>query len=110
MIEEDFVSGTLYEEIKKRGYHGAECELTDDTGQLVKGITYQCVLKWLDKDHKIYVMVDRSFSVDNGWHYAICVDDDFDNILYQDVESGRSREKATEDAIRRSLSVLDNKL
>ena len=108
-IKEDFVCGTLYDDVKKRGYHGAECELTDDTGQLVKGITYQCVLKWLRRIHKIYVMIDRSFSVKNGWHYAICVDDDFDNILYQDVKPGRSPEEATESAIRRSLLIIDDR-
>lgn len=66
--------------------------------------TISQVLKWLREEKKIYIMVDRSFSV-RGWHYYIIDDDDFENPIQQEVEHNRCYEQAAIDAIE---YVLDN--
>lgn len=66
--------------------------------------TISQVLKWLREEKKIYIMVDRSFSV-RGWHYYIIDDDDFENPIQQEVEHNRCYEQA---AIAGIEYVLDN--
>lgn len=66
--------------------------------------TISQVLKWLREEKKIYIMVDRSFSV-KGWHYYIIDNDDFENPIQQEVEHNRCYEQAAIDAIE---YVLDN--
>lgn len=66
--------------------------------------TISQVLKWLRDEKKIYIMVDRSFSV-RGWHYYIIDDDDFENPIQQEVEHNRCYKQA---AIAGIEYVLDN--
>ena len=66
--------------------------------------TISQVLKWLREEKKIYIMVDRSFSV-RGWHYYIIDNDDFENPIQQEVEHNRCYEQA---AIAGIEYVLDN--
>lgn len=63
------------------------------------------VLKWLREEKKIYIMIDRSFAMNQSWHYSICVDDDFDNIVQQASIANKSWEQSALDAIE---YVIDN--
>lgn len=76
----------------------------DDSGNCIDAPTISQVLKWLREEKKIYIMVDRSFSV-RGWHYYIIDDDDFENPIQQEVEHNRCYEQAAIDAIE---YILDN--
>lgn len=67
--------------------------------------TISQVLKWLREKKKIYIMVDRSYSV-RGWHYYIIDDDDFENPIQQEVEHNRCYEQAAIDAIEYALDNL----
>lgn len=69
-------------------------------------ITIYDIMKWLRENKKIYIMIDRSFSVWNGWHYFICIDDDFENPIQQSVKSGRTYEVAALNAIEYTLNNL----
>lgn len=66
--------------------------------------TISQVLKWL-REIKVYVMIDRSFAVKNGWHYYIVVDDDFENAIQQNSARNRTWETTALAAIE---YVLDN--
>ena len=79
--------------------------IEEDT-HLIACPTLQMAMKWLRKAYKIYIMIDRSFSVEDSWHYCICVDDDFDNLIQQEVLSHRKYEEACEAAIKYCLENL----
>lgn len=63
------------------------------------------VRQYLEDKH-IYIMIDKSFSVESGWHYVICVNNDFDNLITQEVLKGRTWNEAMNDAIEYSLKNL----
>lgn len=67
--------------------------------------TISQVLKWLREEKKIYVMIDRSFSVENSWHYVICNNDDFEHLIQQESIPNRTWEQAALVGIE---YVLDN--
>lgn len=67
--------------------------------------TISQVLKWLREKKKIYVMIDRSFSVKNSWHYVICNNDDFEHLTQQESIPNRKWELA---AIAGVEYVVDN--
>ena len=75
-----------------------------DKDESLDAPTISQVLKWLREEKKIYIMVDRSFSV-RGWHYYIIDDDDFENPIQQEVEHNRCYEQA---AIAGIEYILDN--
>lgn len=56
--------------------------------------TISQVLKWLREEKKIYIMIDRSFSVKNSWHYVICNNDDFEHLVQQESIPNRKWELA----------------
>lgn len=73
--------------------------------EMIKAPTISQVLKWLREEKKIYIMVDRSFSV-RGWHYYIIDDDDFENPIQQEVEHNRCYELAAIAGIEYALNNL----
>jgi hypothetical protein len=74
-------------------------------GENIAAPTISQVLKWLRKEKKIYIMIDRSFSVKNSWHYIICNNDDFEHLNQQESIPNRKWEQAALDGIE---YVLDN--
>lgn len=118
IMGEDIITFELAKKIKKKGYpqkssgdvtmhgtfyygdgrlyeNGGICEVKD---AYTADTVYE-VMKWMRENKKIYIMIDRSFSVWNGWHYFIVIDDDFENPIQQSVCSGRTYEVAALDAI-----------
>ena len=69
--------------------------------------TISQVLKWLREEKKIYIMIDRSFSVKNSWHYVICNNDDFEHLIQQESIPNRKWEQA---AIAGIEYIIDNNL
>lgn len=63
------------------------------------------VLKWLREEKRVYVMIDRSFAMNNSWHYSICVNDDFESIIQQESIANKSWEQSALDSIE---YILDN--
>lgn len=80
-------------------------ELIPDYMNYVATPTISQVLKWLREEKKIYIMIDRSFSVKNSWHYVICNNDDFENLTEQVSMPNRKWELASIAGIE---YVLDN--
>lgn len=75
------------------------------------GINIPCpsisqVLKWLREKKKIYIMIDRSFSVKNSWHYIICNNDDFEHLIQQKSIPNREWELAAIAGIEYALDNL----
>ena len=65
-----------------------------NTKERINAPTISQVLKWLREEKKIYVMIDRSFSVENSWHYVICNNDDFEHLIQQESIPNRTWEQA----------------
>lgn len=64
------------------------------------------VMEWLRDEKKIYIMIDRSFSVSNSWHYVIVNDDDFENLIQQESIPNKGWDDALRDAIEYSVNNL----
>lgn len=79
---------------------------TMDSEEIISPTISQ-VLKWLRKEKKIYIMIDRSFSVKNSWHYVICNNDDFEHLIQQESIPNRKWEQA---AIAGIEYIIDNNL
>lgn len=92
-----YVNNQLYIAHYQNAFHSDKDESLDTP-------TISQVLKWL-REIKVYVMIDRSFAVKNGWHYYIVVDDDFENAIQQNSARNRTWETAALAAIE---YVLDN--
>jgi hypothetical protein len=68
--------------------------------------TYQTALSELRKKG-IAIMIDKDFATENGWHYFIVVNNDFENPIQQN-STGRSYETAEYDALIYALTkILD---
>ena len=67
---------------------------SEDKEYLYSAPTISQVLKWLREKKKIYIMIDRSFSVKNSWHYIICNNDDFEHLTQQESIPNRKWEQA----------------
>lgn len=68
--------------------------------------TISQVLKWMREEKKIYIMIDRSFSVKNSWHYIICNNDDFEHLTQQESIPNRKWELAAIAGIKYCLDNL----
>lgn len=77
------------------------------SGKFVDAPTISQVLKWLREEKKIYIMIDRSFSVKNSWHYVICNNDDFEHLIQQESIPNRKWEQA---AIAGIEYIIDNNI
>lgn len=122
MIKEDYVSFEVAKLLKEKGFDeplNRFYEISTGAPYLVRSEycrnsyttsyaapTLQMAMKWLREKHKIYIMIDRSFSMKDSWHYCICVDDDFDNLIQQEVLPHRKHEEACEAAMKYSLENL----
>lgn len=123
-ITEDYVSFETAKLLAGKGFHGNISMYYKDNNNGVvqmfsknildygieEGIFYpaptlQMTMKWL-RERKIYIMIDRSFSVNDSWQYCICLNDDFDNLIQQDPIPNRTYEEAVEDALKYSLKNL----
>lgn len=107
MIAEDYVSFAVSKLLIVKGFDIDECEVHYDPEDHTQyEITIQMAMKWLRKEHKVYIMIDRSFSMEDSWHYCICVNDDFDNLIQQETQPHRKYEEAGEAAIKYCLENL----
>lgn len=100
----DYKTSIVFNNSAYRGSNYKDMLVSHKDEKYIDAPTISQVLKWLREEKKIYIMVDRSFSV-KGWHYYIIDDDDFENPIQQEVEHNRCYEQAAIDAIE---YVLDN--
>ena len=67
-------------------------------------------MKWLREVHDIYIMIDKDFVTENGWHYVVVRKQDWannaDNGLIQQESNNYTYEEASEAAIRYCLENL----
>lgn len=68
--------------------------------------TQPLLQKWLRDIHKIHIVIHRSFSMDNSYHYCIIVDGNYDMELLQECIPDRSYEEALEDALFNALKLI----
>ena len=88
-------------------YHYEYCNIDDDDlKQFIKAPSYAQVLAWF-RERDIDIMIDRSFSMTNSYHYVIVVDGDFENLIQQESVPNRDYYDAAHDAIN---YIIDNNL
>ena len=67
-------------------------------------------MKWLREVHDIYIMIDKDFVTENGWHYVVARkqdwDNNIDNGLIQQESNSYTYEFACEAAIEYCLKNL----
>lgn len=121
-IQEDYVSSDLARALKKRGY--PLVKVVKDNGDKplffdlpkdhpdwsncdawYKPTLYQ-VQKWLRKEHKVYIMIDRSWSMMDSWNYYIVINNDFDNPVQQTSVPNRPYDQALQDGIMEALKRI----
>ena len=72
--------------------------------------TLQMAMKWLREVHDIYIMIDKDFATENGWHYVVTRKQDWadniDNGLTQQESNSYTYEFACEAAIKYCLENL----
>ena len=128
MITEDYVSFEIAKLLKEKGFDESTsmvymsydhlCKLdrydsirNSNYNDITKNYfeytapTLQMAMAWL-REHKMYIMIDRSWSVKNSWQYCICVNDNFDHLIKQESIPNRTYEEAVEAAIRYCLENL----
>lgn len=62
--------------------------------------------RWLREVHKIDIVIHRSFSMDNSYHYCIIMDGNYDIEMLQECIPDRSYEEALEDALFNALKLI----
>ena len=127
MITEDYVSFETAKLLKEKGFNEI-CEMfyckphegylknrkRDEwwNSDLRKDMTCTCptiqmTMKWLREVHDIYVMIDKDFATEKGWHYVVVRKQDWaDNIDYgltQQESNSYTYEEAAEAAIKYCL-------
>lgn len=72
--------------------------------------TLQIAMKWLREVHDIYIMIDKDFATEKGWHYVVVRKQDWvnniDNGLTQQESNSYTYEFACEAAIKYCLENL----
>ena len=131
MITEDYVSFETAKLLREKGFNGLctayyDCFTTDnfhcgseptdfnsiDTKirDIVAAPTLQMAMKWLRKVHDIYIMIDKDFATEDGWHYVVVRKQDWtdniDNGLTQQESNNYTYEFACEAAIKYCLENL----
>lgn len=121
--QEDYASFELTRVLKQKGYPLEKVEKDNgdkplfydlpkdhpnwnDCDAWYKPTLYQ-VQKWLRKEHKIYIMIDRSWSMTDSWNYYIVVNNDFENYVQQTSMPNRSYEQALQDGIMEALKRIN---
>ena len=64
------------------------------------------VQKWLREEHKVYIMIDRSWSMMDSWNYYIVINNDFDNPVQQTSVPNRPYDQALQDGIMEALKRI----
>lgn len=115
-IQEAYVSYYIAKLLKEKGFNNKclyvydingkfkpfEDEVSNDEEFDCWAPTQQMAMAYL-RLLGVYIMIDRSFSVNNSWHYVI----DFSNEIHQQTsEPNRSYEMAVEDALQDSLQNI----
>ena len=49
-------------------YTNSECKWSPI---MISAPTLQMAMKWLREVHDIYIMIDKDFATENGWHYVV---------------------------------------
>lgn len=79
-------------------------------GDTISAPTLQMAMKWLREVHDIYIMIDKDFATENGWHYLVTRKQDWadniDNGLTQQESNSYTYEFACESAIKYCLENL----
>ena len=123
MVTEDYASFELTRVLKQKGY--PLVKVVKDNGDKplffdlpkdhpdwsncdawYKPTLYQ-VQKWLRKEHKVYIMIDRSWSMMDSWNYYIVINNDFDNPVQQTSVPNRPYEIALQDGIMEALEQIN---
>ena len=121
-IQEDYASFELKRVLKQKGY--PLVKVVKDNGEKplffdlpkdhpdwsncdawYKPTLYQ-VQKWLRKEHKVYIMIDRSWSMMDSWNYYIVINNDFDNPVQQTSVPNRPYDQALQDGIMEALKRI----
>lgn len=72
----------------------------------IKRPTQSILTKWLREKHNIDVIIHRSFSMQNSYHYCIIVNGDYDNEIKQECIPNRSYEEAVEAGLLHGLNLI----
>ena len=124
-ITEDYVSFETAKLLKEKGFTENCLMRYNKVGDLVEEAyksnwnfqtidysapTLQMAMKWLREVHEIYMMIDKDFATEKGWHYVIARKQDWaDNIdkgLIQQESNSYTYEEACEAAIKYCLENL----
>ena len=62
--------------------------------------------KWLSEEHKIDIIIHRSFSMANSYHYCLVKDCDYDDENQQDCIPNRTYEQALEDGLLETMKFI----
>lgn len=133
MITEDYVSFETAKLLKEKGFNEYCMAFRSPNSVGAKGLFYsqhsirnyeegktigaavacptlQMAMKWLREVHDIYIMIDKDFVTENGWHYVVVRKQDWannaDNGLIQQESNNYTYEEASEAAIRYCLENL----
>jgi len=128
MITEDYISFETAKLLKENGFDEGCFALYNPDGTLIQsGIrlnniqvgrvkgsysapTLQMAMKWLREVHDIYIMIDKDFATEKGWHYVVVRKQDWtnniDNGLTQQESNSYTYEFACEAAIKYCLENL----
>lgn len=68
--------------------------------------TQSLLQKYLREVHKIDIVIHRSFSMDNSYHYCIIMDGNYDIEMLQECIPDRSYEEALENALFNALKLI----
>ena len=64
------------------------------------------VQRFLREVYNIDITIHRSFSMKNSYHFAIIIDNNYDEEIVQECLPNRSYEKALDDAIKESFNLI----
>ena len=124
MITEDYVSFEVAKLLRENGFdvetyasikvfanHNYEVNgerITPEKDTIIP--TLQMAMKWLREVHDIYIMIDKDFATEKGWHYVVVRKQDWvnniDNGLTQQESNSYTYEFACEAAIMYCLENL----
>ena len=86
------------------------CNNSEEETNLWAAPTLWVAMKWLREVHDIYIMIDKDFATEKGWHYVVVRKQDWadniDNGLTQQESNSYTYEFACEAAIKYCLKNL----
>ena len=84
-----------------------ELSKEDESVEYVSAPTQSLLARWLREKHDINVNSYRTWAMDNSYNYEILVGTDFDGMVRQYSEPGRSFEKSMEEGLQKALNLLE---